>query len=348
MDGVSFVLPVYNGERHLGNVLAAILDECAESDAPVEVLVIDDRSDDGSRAVAERIAREHDNVHLLDAAGRGAAEALNLGIDAARFAMIAQVDQDVLLLPGWLAALRGRIEEDERICAVGGSFVADERDGWWAMVAELDLARRYADLPASGTDHVCTGNTLYRTRLLREVGAFDTALGYGYDNDLSYRLVKAGYRLLIEPSAAAVHRWPASLGGYLRQQYGQGYGRLDLVSKHPDRVAGDSVSGPWMMLHVAGMLAALLLLLLAAATAIAGGSALIPATLSAGLLALLAGERLVAGIRAGHRPGVVLGLLFAHLLRDVAWTAAVIVWLARRATGARPEPAHSMPRRGGR
>jgi len=44
--------------------------------------------------------------------------------------------------------------------------------------------------------------------------------------------------------------------GYLRRQYGYGYGRLDLIAKHPTRYGGDDVSGP-RMLHAAGATVAL-------------------------------------------------------------------------------------------
>ncbi len=87
-------------------------------------------------------------------------------------------------------------------------------------------------------DHVCTGNTVYRAEALARVGLLDESLGYGYDNDLSYRLGAAGYALAFCRDARSRHRWREGLAGYLTQQYGFGYGRLDVVAAHPDRVGG--------------------------------------------------------------------------------------------------------------
>jgi hypothetical protein len=93
------------------------------------------------------------------------------------------------------------------------------------------------------------GNTAYRVSALAAIGFFDESLGYGYDNDVSYRLRAAGYRLVMCPDARSIHQWRDGWRAYFRQQYGFGYGRLDLVAKHRRRVAGDDVSPLSMMLH---------------------------------------------------------------------------------------------------
>ena len=69
-----------------------------------------------------------------------------------------------------------------------------------------------------------------------------------------------------------------------------------------------------------------------------------PAVLSATLVALLATERLAAGIREATRSNDRRALWFpaVHLVRDAAWAAAIVVWLARRLTRTASRPAHSM------
>jgi hypothetical protein len=201
----------------------------------------------------------------------------------------------------------------------------------------LDLGQRYAAIPGRDVDHVCTGNSIYRAAALRAVGLFDESFGYGYDNDMSYRLLGAGHRLVLCREALSVHHFRPDAWGYLRQQYGQGYGRLDLVAKHPRRVGGDAVSGPLMLLHAPLMALALACLVGAAA---APACAIVAAT----IVALLALERLVAGARAWRRSGDPAALFFvpAHLLRDVAWAAAIVVWGARRMLWRPRRPSDSM------
>jgi hypothetical protein len=178
------------------------------------------------------------------------------------------------------------------------------------------------------------------------VGLFDEGFGYGYDNDMSYRLRAAGYRLVFCPAARSTHRWRESGSGYLAQQFGVGYGRLDLIAKHPGRVRGDDVSRTGMILHALGMTGAVLGLGGAGAAALAGASPApwaLPALAVVGALGL---ERVVAGCRAARRFRDPAALAFApvHLLRDLAWVAALAVWTGHRLARRPRRPIHSMRR----
>jgi hypothetical protein len=230
------------------------------------------------------------------------------------------------------------------VAAAQGYYATPARASLWARVTGLDLEARYAGIPGHDVDHVCTGNSAYRAEALRRVGLFNEELGYGYDNDMSYRLRAAGYRLRFCREARSVHRWRESPGGYLRQQYGFGYGRLDLVARHPRRLAGDDVSGLGMVLHAPATLAALLALGLAVPLAAAGGPWRPCALGGAAVLGVLGLERLLAGLRAARRFGDPAGLWFApvHLCRDLAWAWALVVWTWRRLRGRAPRPSDSM------
>jgi GT2 family glycosyltransferase len=342
---VSFVVPVKNGAAWLPAVLDAIF---AEADGvrarggAVEVIAVDDGSTDGSAA----LLAGRDGVRLLTGPGRGGAAALNVGIRAARHPIVCQIDQDVVLRPGFVAAVLAELDADPEAAAVQGHFVADPTHSLWARVMGLDLAERYAAIRGVRVDHVCTGNSAYRTDALLRVGLFDERMGYGYDNDMSYRLVGAGHRLLLCRAARSVHHFRPDAVGYFSNQYGLGYGRLDLVVKHPRKIGGDAVSGPLMMLHAPVMALALLLLVGGAVAALAGGAAAARAALGAGaaLVVVLALERLVASVRAFRRSRDRAAAFFvvAHLWRDVAWAAAIYVFCVRRLLWRPRRPSDSM------
>lgn len=342
--GVSFVVPVRNGSRWIRETVAAI--EAETDGRTFEIIAVDDGSDDESPIILRELAA-HGRLVVVRGPGRGAAAAINAGIRAARFPLIAQVDQDVLIEPGWLDRLTAALE-DPWVAAAQGRYVSGANGGFFERVMALDLAHRYAAIRGRATDHVCTGNAVYRASALHQVGLLDESLGYGYDNDLSYRLQEAGYRLAFCRAATSVHRWRNSLAGYCRQQYGFGYGRLEVVRRHPARLLGDRVSPTRMMLHPVVMTTALVLLLASGWVAGGGGEGRGPALLSAALLVALVVERSVAGIAATWRFGGAAGLGFpvAHLLRDVVWVTALAGWTAHWLAGRVPRPADSMqPRR---
>ncbi len=340
MDGVSFVVPVHNGETCVRATLEAIFAQ--DAGRPMEVIVVDDCSRDGSSDLLRQLA-ETWPLRVVPGEGRGAAAAINAGVQAARYPIIGQVDQDVVVGSHWLRLLVARLDDSD-IAAAQGQYTTGPDVTRSARAMGLDLAQRYATIAGRYTNHVCTGNTVYRAAALHRVGLFDEAFGYGYDNDMSYRLQDAGYRLAFCRAALSVHHWREGFSGYLTQQYGFGYGRLDVVAKHPRRVIGDSVSAAGMMAHpllmaivVTGVVAALVMAL----TAGPWRSTFLVAT---ALVAVLAFERLVAGVRAARRFRDRTALLFPllHLARDLAWVAAMVVWSTRRLLGGRPKPVHSM------
>jgi cellulose synthase/poly-beta-1,6-N-acetylglucosamine synthase-like glycosyltransferase len=339
-DGVSFVVPVRDGARWLDQTIEAIL---AQVDGrPVEVLVVDDGSTDGSADVLRRWAATG-RVRVLRGAARGAAAAINLGVRHASQPIICQVDQDVVPEAGWMTRVTAALETPD-VAAVQGYYATPRNGSLWARVMGLDLECRYARLRRGEVDHVASGHTAYRASALERVGLLDETLGYGYDNDLSYRLGAAGYRLVFCRQARSVHRWREGFLAYLRQQYGVGYGRLDVVAKHPRRLTGDDVSGLLMLLHAPAMLAALALAALAATLALAGGPWSLVALAALGLVSALALERLLAGLEATVRFRDPAGLAFvpAHLARDVVWALALGIWLGRRLRGRPRRPTDSM------
>jgi len=334
------VVPVHNGAAFLRETLNAIF---AQSDGrPMEVIVVDDRSRDGSADVLRQLSAIWP-IRIVAGDGRGAAAAINAGIRAARHAVICQVDQDVVLRPGWMAVLVQALKDPD-VAAAQGYYVTESTAPLLTRVMGFDLEQRYAAIPGRETDHVCTGNSAYRAAAVREVGLFDEHLGYGYDNDMSYRLRDAGYQLVICRAAKSAHRWREGFVGYCRQQYGFGYGRIDLVSKRPRRVTGDSVAPVAMMAHPIAAAIAIAGFMLAAAIAIAGANGRL-VWIAAGIILLaLVAERLVAGMRAAIRFRDAAPLLFpvVHLVRDVVWVAAIATWCIRRLTGRSSVPADSM------
>jgi len=342
-EGVSFVVPVHNGAACVREALESIL---AQADGrPMEIIVVDDASQDDSSAVLKRLA-EIWPLRIVAGEGRGAAAASNTGVRAARFPIICQVDQDVVLKQGWMRLLTAALE-DPAVGAAQGYYLSDPDATLCARAMGLDLEQRYQAIKGPETTHVCTGNSAYRAEALRRVGYFDEGLGYGYDNDLSYRLRAAGYRMIFCRDAQSVHRWREGFVGYLVQQYGFGYGRIDLVAKHPRRIAGDSVSPAGMMSHPVLMAIAILnviIALFAGAMPMAGVAWRPFALVALALVTGLALERLAAGISAARRFRDPTPLIFPllHFGRDVAWVAAIAMWLTRHAFGRRSSPAHSM------
>jgi cellulose synthase/poly-beta-1,6-N-acetylglucosamine synthase-like glycosyltransferase len=330
--GVSFVVPVHSGAATVRDALNAIAVDIA-NDPSAEIIVVDDFSHDDSRNILAQLA-ENLPIRIVPGRGRGAAAALNAGIRAARFPLIAHVDQDVIIHRGWTRAVTAAFA-DPALAAVQGWFVRDRSAALCTRAASIDLEQRYDALANGDTDHVSTGHTMYRAAVLHWVGLFDESLGHGYDNDVSYRIQEAGYRLRVEKNARSEHRRREDLTGLLRRQYRVGYGRIDVVHKHPWRLNGDCVSPAVMMSHPLVLAAALVMLVASGALAVFGLSWQPYFAFALTLVGLLFLERVSAAGRALSRFGDVASLTFPvlHLARDLMWVAAITVWTKRWIAG---------------
>lgn len=109
---VSWLIPVRNGARWLGEAVRSAL---ADSEPDDEVVVVDDGSTDAPASVLPADAR----VRLIVQPPRGIVAALETGRAAARHPLLARLDCDDLVVPGRLEAQR-RCFVDPGVVAVGG------------------------------------------------------------------------------------------------------------------------------------------------------------------------------------------------------------------------------------
>ena len=96
---LSVVIPARNEERVLGACLEA-LDH--QSDPVDEIIVVDNDSSDNTATVA----RSHAGVVVVAEPRHGITYARNTGLDTATSTLIARIDADTIVTPGWTRAIR--------------------------------------------------------------------------------------------------------------------------------------------------------------------------------------------------------------------------------------------------
>jgi len=104
-DLISCIVPVFNGERYLGETLDSIL---AQTYQPLELIVVDDGSTDGTATVAASYGKR---IRYLWQTNAGEAVARNQGLSAAQGEFIAFLDADDLWHPEKLARQMARLQE---------------------------------------------------------------------------------------------------------------------------------------------------------------------------------------------------------------------------------------------
>ena len=225
-DLVSVVVPSYNPGPALLEQLRAL--ECQTYSGPYEVILADDGSTDGSRAVAAELSRASRRLKLLAAAAgrRGPGGARNRGAHQARGDLLAFCDADDVVSPNWLETL---VSSAAAADLVGGRFESRQLNSpeVCACFQLTDPQRPHLGfLPASAG-----GNLGIWADAFVRLGGFDERSRTGEDVDLVWRAQLSGLRYGV--SDALVHkRLPSGLRDTARRFFGYGRGDAWLYRRY--------------------------------------------------------------------------------------------------------------------
>jgi glycosyltransferase involved in cell wall biosynthesis len=208
---VSFVIPAYNEAANIGRCLESIRRELEAGRRESDVIVVDNASTDDTAA----IARRYPGVIVVSESRKGITHARQAGLRASRGDLVANVDADTMLAPGWLETVVREFAADPRLVCLSGPFVYYDVPPsvrvwtrlFYAAGFVTYLVNRFVLRVGSMAQG---GNFVCRRWALERIGGFDTAIDfYGEDTDIARRLHRAGrvrftFRLPIYASARRI------------------------------------------------------------------------------------------------------------------------------------------------
>jgi succinoglycan biosynthesis protein ExoA len=231
---VSVILAVRNEERYIARALDAVLRQSYPHGA-LEILVVDGCSDDGTREVVMSLAMRDPRVHLLHNPLRRVAGGLNVGLRAARGAVIVRVDGHCVIPPDYLATCVRRLRAGEADCA-GGPVRAEGETTMGRAIARAmstpfgvgGAAFRWASAVRE-VDHLPFG--AWRRGVFKIIGEFDETLVRNQDDELSDRLRRHGGRILMDPAIPVRYFSRTRLAGLWRQYLGYGFWKVRVIRR---------------------------------------------------------------------------------------------------------------------
>jgi dolichol-phosphate mannosyltransferase len=201
--GAWLILPTYNEAENIGPIVRATRDQLRPDD---HILVVDDNSPDGTGRIADELAAELPNVDVLHRAGKlglgraylaGFAHAIKHGAD-----YVLEMDSDFSHDPADLPRL---IETAEQ----GADLVLGSRYVTGGSVTDWGLLRRLISRGGSWYARVVLGVPVrdltggfkcFRRSVLEALDLESVhADGYGFQIELTYRAIKAGFRVVEIP-----------------------------------------------------------------------------------------------------------------------------------------------------
>lgn len=179
---ISVVIPAYNEEKYIGNVLGTV----SKQDYPkenYEVIVVDNNSDDKTAEVAKSLGAE-----VVACLTRGVSAARQCGVEKARGEIIAFTDADAFLPKKWLFRIDLEMR-DSKLIAFGGSMAS--KDSGIITVFLLLIYDVFVKINQLFGRHMLWGNNFaVRREAVRAVGGFNVSLSTSEDWELCLRLAR--------------------------------------------------------------------------------------------------------------------------------------------------------------
>lgn len=192
---ISCIVPVYNGEKYLGEAIESIL---KQSYRRVEIIVADDGSTDGTASIA---ARYGEQVRYLRQANAGTAAARNLGVRVAKGEFFAFLDADDVWPSDKLDRQMARFQAHPEL----DFCIAHVQNFWIPQLIEEEKQFRDHRI-AKALPGYSTGTLLVRRDFFDAVGKFNTAIKHADDTEWFLRATEQGAVMELLPDVLLYRR----------------------------------------------------------------------------------------------------------------------------------------------
>jgi len=244
---LSIVIPTRNRAELLRNALESLAIQTLPADG-FEVIVTDNGSQDNTKNVVDSYEGRIKNLRYFYVSTPGLHVGRNLGLEVAAGDVLAYLDDDVCVQPGWADAVTGRFGSDVNIALLGGpclpyweetppdwinDFVITRDEGWeLGQLSVMDLGpnpRYISALDVYGCNFSIRKHVLLALGGFHPDGLPDEFIQYRGDGETSVsRAIDADRKMAFyEPLASVTHFVPASR---LKKEYFMGVARRGAMS----------------------------------------------------------------------------------------------------------------------
>jgi cellulose synthase/poly-beta-1,6-N-acetylglucosamine synthase-like glycosyltransferase len=191
---LAFVIPAYNEEALIGKCVESALAEAARCGRRCEVVVVNNNSTDRTREIAASYA----GARVVDEPQKGLVSARDGGFRATTAPLVANIDGDTIVPPGWLDTVFAEFDRDPRLVCLSGPYVYYDLSGWnrfliglfYGLTWLIYVINHYVLRVGSV---VQGGNFVLRREAWIKAGGFNREIKfYGEDTDVAVRLSKVG------------------------------------------------------------------------------------------------------------------------------------------------------------
>ena len=233
---VAVIIPVLNESGYIERCLRSLMNNTYDRDK-LEILVFDGGSADDTRQIVSDLAAEYPQIRLLDNPKKFISPAFNHGVRIARGDIIIRFDGHSEACPDYIQKNIEVLAEHPDAWCVGGPVqtVSENTTGKIiaaAMSCPIGVGNAHFRLGTHEgyVDTIMYG--AYRKEALLKVGPVDESLVRTEDDDLHFRMIKAGGRFYLSQKIKSLYYCRGSIKKLWSQYYQYGYWRIPTILKH--------------------------------------------------------------------------------------------------------------------
>ncbi|MFA6457024.1 MAG: glycosyltransferase [Bacteroidota bacterium] len=196
LPGISVIVAARNEEKNIGALLHSLSQLQYPADA-FEVIIVNDRSTDGTESIIQEFLHHNNNFRLLTISTNTSnmpnkKNALRAAIEQSRFDILAFTDADCIVPPAWLQNISQQFSDTVGVVA-GYSPYGTDNTSTFLRFEEYMNSLTAASAVGLNSAYMCTGrNFAYRKSVYHQVGGFEKIKhSISGDDDLFLQLVKA-------------------------------------------------------------------------------------------------------------------------------------------------------------
>jgi succinoglycan biosynthesis protein ExoA len=232
---ISVVMPIRNEADYIEQSLGAMLAQNYPGE--MEIVCVDGMSQDGTRDIVQQIATKDFRVRLMDNPKGITPVAMNVGVHAARYDLIARMDGHTIAPRNYLRKCVDFMQQTRADC-VGGrveysgeTFIAQAIGAAMESPFGAGTARWRSAKNAGEVDTVPFG--MYRRQQILALGGFDERLIRNQDYEFNYRLREKNGHIFFSPDIACIYHSRQNLTSLWRQYHQYGLWKARTVRMHP-------------------------------------------------------------------------------------------------------------------